>query len=223
MEKIISYAVTVCNEIDEIKRLLTFLIKNKREQDEIVIFYDAVNGTKEVWEYLRTITLGLTYHPIEEHPIRWYSYDFDGDFSKMKNELTEMCHGDIIINIDADEIPHENLIPGLLQILELNKDNIPDLIWIPRINTLEGNPDEIKSYVKSQGWSINEKGWINWPRDFQGRIFKRDPNIRWSGKVHEKIQGHRTSAYLPAEENWALFHPKALNRQIKQNELYSRL
>ena len=39
----ISYAVTVCNEIVEIQRLLPFLIESKRKQDEIVIFYDSKN------------------------------------------------------------------------------------------------------------------------------------------------------------------------------------
>jgi hypothetical protein len=33
----ISYAITVCNEFVEIQRLITFLRKNKRSQDEIVV------------------------------------------------------------------------------------------------------------------------------------------------------------------------------------------
>ena len=32
----ISYAITVCNEIEEIKKLVSFLIANKRDVDEIV-------------------------------------------------------------------------------------------------------------------------------------------------------------------------------------------
>jgi hypothetical protein len=88
---------------------------------------------------------------------------------------------------------------------------------------LIGDEDEIKSYVKSQRWSMNDKGWINWPNDYQGRIYRRDPNIKWVGKVHEKIEGHKTFAYCPDEEHWSLYHPKTLNRQIKQNELYSKL
>ena len=32
----ISYAITVCNEFVEIQRLIHFLRKNKRQQDEIV-------------------------------------------------------------------------------------------------------------------------------------------------------------------------------------------
>ena len=44
----ISYAITVCNEFLEIQRLLNFLIKNKRYQDEITILFDSQNGDKEI-------------------------------------------------------------------------------------------------------------------------------------------------------------------------------
>ena len=42
----ISYAITVNGEIDEIQRLLTFLIENKRSQDEIVIQQDSRASVK---------------------------------------------------------------------------------------------------------------------------------------------------------------------------------
>lgn len=48
----ISYAITVCNELEEIKRLVTFLKEKKRIQDEIVILYDQKNGDERVAEYL---------------------------------------------------------------------------------------------------------------------------------------------------------------------------
>ena len=48
----ISYAIPVCNEHEELKRLLNFLIKNIREEDEIVVLFDKKSGTAEVWEYL---------------------------------------------------------------------------------------------------------------------------------------------------------------------------
>ena len=43
----ISYAITVCNEFIEIQRLLHFLLKHKRYQDEIVILFDKANGDIE--------------------------------------------------------------------------------------------------------------------------------------------------------------------------------
>ena len=36
----ISYAITVCNELEEVKRLVNFLLSNKRKEDDLVILYD---------------------------------------------------------------------------------------------------------------------------------------------------------------------------------------
>ena len=37
---VISYAITVCNELDEIKRLVPFLRQYKRPEDEICVLLD---------------------------------------------------------------------------------------------------------------------------------------------------------------------------------------
>ena len=55
----ISYAITVCNELEEVKRLINFLLSHKREEDEIVILFDD-KGTKEVWNYLIKIEEHIT-------------------------------------------------------------------------------------------------------------------------------------------------------------------
>lgn len=89
----ISYAITVCNELVEIQRLLPFLIKNKRKQDEIVIFYDSNNGSKSVDDYLRTQSQATFAQ------FRWLHYHFDGHFANMKNALTDACLGDYIFQI----------------------------------------------------------------------------------------------------------------------------
>ena len=51
----VSYAITVCDELEELKRLVDFLTANKHKQDEIVILFDQVKGTQEVLTYLDTI------------------------------------------------------------------------------------------------------------------------------------------------------------------------
>jgi hypothetical protein len=62
---------------------------------------------------------------------------------------------------------------------------------------------------------------INFP-DTQLRICKNLPEIKWKGNVHERLDGYKNLALLEGEE-WALLHPKSLEKQIKQNELYSTL
>ena len=206
----ISYAITVCNELVEIQRLLPFLTENKREVDEIVVFYDTKNGSKSVEEYLRA-------RSVNKVPFRWIGYHFDGHFANMKNALTEACLGDYIFQIDADEIPHKSLIEQLPILLEHN--SAVELYAVPRVNTVEGLTQE---HIQKWGWRVDENSWVNWP-DFQTRIYKRSPEIRWKNKVHEVIEGHKEFAYLPMEEEWALYHPKDIKRQEKQNAYYNTL
>jgi len=69
------------------------------------------------------------------------------------------------------------------------------------------------------GMECNKSNWVNWP-DMQWRIYKNDSKMQWQGNVHEKITGHKTFAELPAEEAYALYHPKGIERQEKQNKFY---
>lgn len=48
----ISYAITVCNELEEITKLVDFLSTKINKEDEIVIQYDEQSVTPEVLEYL---------------------------------------------------------------------------------------------------------------------------------------------------------------------------
>ena len=201
----ISYAITVCDELEEIKRLVTFLLEHKDVRDEIVITFDHKNGSKEVEKYLRSQTEEISWHTA------WPP--FERDFSKLKNYTKSMCKGDYIFHLDADEYPHEILIEQLPAILETND---VDLIWIPRVNTVDGLTDE---WANKWGWRVTENGWVNYP-DYQSRVFRNVDEIFWQNKVHERIVGAKTYAHLPPHEELSLYHPKTIDKQIKQNKLY---
>jgi len=204
----ISYAITVCNEIEEIKRLLSFLLQHKREEDEIVVLMDS-KGPDEIWEYLKSIG---------KDSILLHKDKFNNDFSEWKNHLNSLCSGNYIFNIDADEIPSETLVKNLPQILELNPDVIA--YAVPRVNTVEGLTQE---HIQKWGWNVNEKGWVNYP-DYQSRIYKNDPEIFWERKVHERLNTWEDTQPLPMEtEDWVLYHPKDIARQEKQNALYNTI
>ena len=201
----LSYAITVCNELVEIQRLLPFLIENKRKQDEIVVFYDTNNGTKEVEDYLKYLK-----------GIKKIGYHFDGHFANMKNALTEACLGDYIFQIDADEMPNWYLMQYLPILLEMND---VEVLRVPRVNTVKGLTQE---HTQKWGWAIDSRGRVNWP-DLQWRIYKRTPEIKWKNKVHEVLDGYKTHAILPLEEEFALEHHKDIERQEKQNAYYNTL
>ena len=197
----ISYAITVCSELEEIQRLLTFLLKHKELQDEIVITYDSKNGSIEVEDFLFNYDGNFRLAP----------FNFLGNFSVIENST-----GDYVFHLDADEIPHEMLMEQIHTVLEMND---VDLVWIPRVNTVEGLTDE---WVQKWGWKVTEKGWVNYP-DYQARVFRNSKEIRWEGKVHEKIAGCKTYSHLPPHEELSLYHPKTIEKQVKQNELYDKL
>lgn len=46
---------------------------------------------------------------------------------------------------------------------------------------------------------MNDRGWVNFP-DYQARIYRNDPEIKWVNKVHEVITGAKVIGRLPAEE-----------------------
>ena len=205
----ITYAVTVCNEFLEIQRLLNFLLTHKRPQDGVVVLYDSKNGDPEIESFLRARSVNKSF--------AWHKAEFQGHFADWKNHLTSLCDGDYIFQIDADEIPHTKLIELLPAILE---ENIQcDVITVPRVNTVEGMTQD---HMQQWGWNVNAEGWINWP-DEQWRIYKNKPYLKWINKVHERIDGHKIWTFLPTIEEFALYHPKTIERQVKQNNYYDTL
>jgi len=205
----ISYAITVCNELEEVKHLIDFLRFHKRPEDEICVLLDKPKASQELIDQL--------YRYSSADWITLKESIFQGHFAEWKNELNRMCSGDYIFQIDADEYPHPNLIEDLPAILEHN--SAVELYVVPRVNTVEGLTQE---HIQKWGWYVNENRWVNFP-DYQTRIYRNDPNIKWVNKVHERLNGHKEFAYLPMSEEYALFHPKTIERQEKQNQYYARI
>ena len=204
----ISYALTVCNEEKEIKQLLDFLLKHKRQEDEICVLLDKPKAN--------LFLLDMLYKYSSNDHILLKESAFQGDFSEWKNELNRMCKGDYLFNIDADELPDEHLIQYLPDVL---KENNVDLIRVPRINTVTGITQE---HILKWGWNINDEGYVNFP-DYQSRIYRNSPDIKWVGKVHEYISGYKTIAQLPSIFYYSLYHPKTIEKQEQQNSLYNTL
>ncbi len=147
----------------------------------------------------------------------WHSGEFKNHFADWKNKLSEYCSGDYIFQIDADEIPTEILLDYLPKVLEDNPDN--EVYLVARVNTVSGLTQD---HINEWRWNVDDEERVNWP-DYQWRIWKNKPEIKWINKVHEKLQGFKTYAPLPAHKDLALYHPKTIERQEKQNKYYSTL
>ena len=189
----ISYAITVCNEAEDLKQLLDFLIPNLREGDEIVVQADSDNVTKEVKAVVKDYGKNIACYV--EHRLNY-------DFAQTKNNLNRQCKGDYIFQLDADERPHEWLMEHLTAIIAANPK--VELFKLPRINLFYSQDGQITRDHK------------HWP-DYQGRVYKNIPDrIMWRRPLHEKIRGHRRYVYLPKLDQYAIVHTKSTEANAKK-------
>ena len=201
----ISYGITVHNEAEELERLLSKLLLSIDEEDEVVICVDGNHeGVKDV----------IKLYSIDSRVIH-YDRKLDGNFADHKNSVIEKSSGDYIFHIDADEYPNETLLQQLKQILEMND---VDLVWIPRVNTIDGMTEE---HIRRWGWRVTENRWVNYP-DYQARVFRNHKDIRWTRPLHEHIVGCKTYSHLPPLEDLSLYHPKTIQKQEQQNLFYNQ-
>ena len=204
--------ITACNEYEELKKLLILLRTNIDKNDCIGVLLDENNVTDEVDSLCNQFLVP------DNESFRVIYSNLDNDFASFKNlgyHLFDDCNW--IFNIDADELPSSILIQNIKQIIDLNPET--ELIYVPRINTVEGLTQD---HINKWRWQVNEEGWVNW-QDYQGRIYKRSPMIEWKGKVHERIEGMKKYSHLPAKEEFAFHHPKTIERQERQNKFYERI
>ena len=201
----ISLAITVCNEHQELETLLDYLSDRALHPEyEVVVQIDKDNHTDEVISVI--VGRGIKH---------WF-YSLNKDFASYKNELSNHCKGEYIFQIDADELPTSELLSILPSILESNPE--VDVYLVPRINTVSGITEE---HILKWGWRY-ENNRVNFP-DYQWRIYRNDKSIRWKNKVHEVLDGYKQFASLPAQDEYCLIHPKTIDRQEKQNNFYNTL
>jgi len=204
----ISFAISACNEHVELERLLDQLNKHIRPEDEILVQLD-ITATAEVKAVAEKYNVGTKY---DYHRI---FFGLNNDFASFKNNLKEHCTKDYIFQIDADEYLSDQLIENIHQILELNPDI--ELYAIPRVNTVEGLTQE---HIQKWGWKVDIDGWVNYP-DYQTRLLKNIPEIKWVQRVHERLVGAKMSITLPG--GYDIIHPKTIERQEKQNNFYESI
>jgi len=201
----ISVAITVCDEHKELETLLDYLQERALSPDyEIVVQIDEQNHTPEVL------------HTIIDRGIKHHFFPLNKDFATYKNELIKHCSGEYIFQVDADEIPNTELLTMLPSILKANPD--VDVYLVPRINTVSGITEE---HIQKWRWRV-EGDRVNFP-DYQWRIYKNIPTIKWINKVHERLDGFKIYSTLPPQDEFCLLHPKTIERQEKQNNFYNTL
>jgi len=209
----LSYLVTCHNEDKTLESLLSNLSLFTCGQDEIVIL-DDFSTNPETQKIIGSYT--------NEPRFKINQHKLDNNYGEHKNYGNSLCSGEFIFQLDGDECPKPDLICNIKDIIKSNPD--VELFFVPRINDFKGVTE---AHAKQWGWRLDmsptyKRLRVNFP-DFQGRIYKNDPKIKWDRRLHEKIEGHNKYSFLPAEEEYALYHDKTIEKQIETNVRYNKL
>lgn len=206
----ISYCITVCDEHEEIKKLMEQMVAHvDLNKHEIIILCDSGKTNQEVESVCNEYA--------EQENIFFIKDKFQNHFADWKNKFKELSTGDYIFQIDADELPTEFMLTNLEFMLVQNPGI--DLFWVPRENYVDGITEE---HTIKWNMTVDTLGRINFP-DYQARIFKNLPDIKWANRVHEIIVGSTTQAGLPTDSRFCLLHIKNIKKQEKQNNYYETL
>lgn len=208
----ISFAICSHDEGESLRKLLKSLVEFGPKNSEIIVVDDFSKDSE---------TLNILEKEFN-NDISIFTHKLREDFSAHKNFMNAMCMGDYIVNLDADEYLAPDLLMNLEAIIESNES--VDLFWVPRVNIVHGITDE---HIQKWGWNLTDSPYgpvVNWP-DSQSRIYKNSPEteIKWVGKVHERIETKGLYCFLPAEFNFSIIHEKSISRQVSQNEFYSKI
>ena len=210
----ISYLITCSSETTTLQNLLEklALVIPNNYNDEVVVVADEDTKNEATEKILQQF----------KDQFRILHHSLSKNYGAHKNWGAEQCEGEYIFQIDGDELPSDyTLGENLHAILDANPGI--DLIYVPRINDFKGVKPE---HAAQWNWKLSEsktykRPIVNWP-DFQTRIYKKEPSrIKWDRRLHEKIEGFDTMTTLPADEEFALYHDKTIETQLKTNQRYN--
>lgn len=234
----------------------------------LVTFKDEHEEHAKLLRRLRSFTTGdvpleiITLHD-EDPSLAPNCHLLEGDFGAHKTYGNTLCKYSWILQLDADELPTDQLMTSLLHVIAY-ADSDPDIdaVAIPRVNRVIGLT---RDHVKQWGWQIQptnaivghsplnsanpsvqqyvelykelginafvgpeytlfvDSVLVNYP-DFQVRLYRNRPDIRWEGKVHEKLTTTKIAAMNhELSQGCYLLHDKWIDRQERQNAFYDTL
>ncbi len=242
----LSYLVTCHNEESSLDKLLSVLVENKEDDHDIVLIDDFSDNPKTINiinKYRDSITwhtrkLNRNYGAQKNFGIESCNGDwiFQIDADEYPTiELINNINSILDANIDNEVlwVPRLNIFHGV------DDSDIRQWGWtvtkFPQVvneKSIKNNSSEyaflknnkfIVSELKGSNNDVNIKyniPLINVP-DYQSRIFKNLDHIRYKRRLHEKVEGFKSYAFIPPQPDIALIHEKSIETQRATNLRYN--
>ena len=185
----ISFILLASNEdVRYFRQSLQCLYDSMRDGDELLVLFDEKFNP----EFLDVV---------RQYNARYYVHTLNQDFAEHRNYVLNYAICERVFMLDCDE---------WASWLELDTlHDVPrtiDAVSFVRINPLVQRTAEMPQ-------NVNEYNWQNFP-DRQMRFF--DAKLRYSGKLHEGIQGVRNEL----ASKIVLIHAKDTDRAREQDLFY---
>jgi hypothetical protein len=194
----ITYAITINDELNSVKRLMHSLDLCRAKDSEII----AIHCYRE-----ESDLDSADYAEIKDYMIEntdtYCNYKFKDNIADLKNYILSLSTKDYVFLLDADEYLTTQTLALWNQVIKNEPEY--EVFWTPRINIIENMTEKQRQEL---GLKLNERGWINWP-DNQPRIFKNNKNIKWELKDNSyRLLGVTKSGSLTADPRLATINRK---------------
>jgi glycosyltransferase involved in cell wall biosynthesis len=149
----------------------------------------------------------------KEFGVKVIQHELNNDFASHRNfAINKMNDGDWIIMIDGDEVVDDKFIARLDQFLDHNP--LTDAVALARINTYG---DEF--VIPPVDW---DKPTGDQYPDYQVRVFKKTPHVKYEGLVHEQLTNYNVRSNTELRE-LTILHHKSYEKHQKSNDYYEVL
>lgn len=204
----IDYIILISDNL-KAKNIITQLINFNIPKDNIYLLFDSDKSHTREYKQLINFTSIQNITHIYFHSLNY-------DFATHRNFIIDKCISTMLFFIDDDELLTFELHNFILNNEELIQEY--DCLAIPRYNkTIFDTTREV--YFKYITLILDENDVANWP-DYQYRILKNNPSIRYIGKIHEIPNGIIGIGFIPALYSYAIQHEKTSSEQLKRYEYY---
>lgn len=215
----VTYAITVSNESEELKRLLKQVSSNLDEEDKILIQVDKDNHSKAVLQVINNFG-----NKVASNQYKVIYFPLNNNFAAFKNNLLANAgKKGFMLQLDADEVLSFSLMQNFKYFLAQNED--ADLIKIPRAN-YHINMEESLEFQQMDKNLSDELGRFRYP-DLQSRLMRLDnKKLRYNGALHESLLGVKKIVIMPHSgnnQNWDLIHIKTMKKQRIADKLYKQI
>lgn len=185
------------------KRLLSVVIITFNEEKNIAKCIDAIQDIADDIVVVDSFSTDATQKICESKKVRFIQHSFEG-YGAQKNFANSQAKYDIVLNLDADEIPSPKLKKSIIEALNYWKS---DIYSFNRLNNYCGK------WIKYGAWYPDSKP----------RLYDRNKGAWTTAIIHETFQpfDKATTSFLKGD----LWHYsyQSLEQHERQIEKYSSL